>query len=140
MPAQQPSPIASPYPLALQQVTVIDHAFVLADQLVEMSPSTVERVISSRLIELARPRPRPIRYFSGPDPWDTLLVILPAPARLARGELVVITGRVRTIAGVEAAGGLKDVREKALEHIRDKPVVVAESVRTADGVDLLPRR
>ncbi len=139
-PRGEPAPLASSYPLGVQLMTAIEHPFMFAGQLIEIPPSPVKRVIGPRLIALGERPTRGVRRSYQLEHWDKLLVVLPAQTGLAKGDYVVVTGTMRTIAGVQAAGGLPDLDEKTLRSIRNRPVVVAESVRTADGVDLLRPR
>jgi hypothetical protein len=134
-------------PIALHLMTVVDHADMLGGQRVTIHVARVKQVLAPRLVVVNEPRIRGIdatyeTFFR----LDKLLVLLPRPVAVSRGQLVRLTGTVRTIAAGRALGlPLDEVSKSAkksrpdakwMTRIGNRPLLVADSVETPDGVVL----
>jgi hypothetical protein len=144
-PAAQPSePVSWRYPIGVHVMTVIDHADVLGGQRVRVPGVRVQRVIGPRLILVGESRARGIEGSYGPDfRVGKLLVLLPSAVALSRGQVLALTGIVRTVAGARADGlpvdeGVKDPKHR--KRIGAAPLLVADAVETSDGVALAGKR
>ncbi len=123
-----PATAAEPHPIWVQPMTVLDHLDTLAGHVVELSPCRVTRIVSTTLVELRDARERGRYRFRQWDDRDTLLALLPPGATVLKDDVVVVTGRVRTVAGASADLGLTAVSDQILEGRRNDALLVATRV------------
>ena len=132
----QSAPPAGGHSIWVQPMTVLDQLETLGGHLVELAPCRVERVLSATLVELRDARERGRYRFRQWDGRDTLLALLPAGARVLKGDTIVVTGRVRTVAGAALDTKLAGLSDEVLEDRRHHALLVATSVHTVDGVSM----
>jgi hypothetical protein len=144
-PAQASAPeaaskAAQTWPIGVDLMTLVDHSALFAGHRVGLPAARVERLVGPNLVLIGYPR----RWGNYPsyraNRWDRLLVLLPSGAAVPRHDLLVVTGTVRTVRGAQVSGQLAGVNDAVLKQWRNAALLVAESVRTADGVDLGGRR
>ena len=150
-PLQSPAQASVPAPVTAHLMTVVDHVGVLGGQTLAVPVARVVYIVGPRLIVVGEPR----TFGVDPEYWhDRLLVLLPAPVQLVRGQLIAVTGTLRTVAGARAAGapidraidearnakGGKRAKEKDSSRMArwlvNAPVIVADSTATVDGAIL----
>lgn len=121
----------------MQLMTVVDHGPTLAGQRVHLPPVRVRRVLGPTLVVIEDLGGRHNYYRS--HRWDRLVVLLPPGAAVSRNEPIVVVGTIRTVHGAQLSGDLSSVREDVLEDSHNATLLVAESVRTPDGINLAGR-
>lgn len=136
--AVQPSAAAADarlYPIDVELGTVADHPVEFAGQAVRLRAVRVDRVLSPTLVRLKDSRENGPYHFGTLSRPDRLLAVLPAGAKVSKGDILNVAGTLRTVRGAalsrETAGKDADV----LKH-GNRPVLVAASTTTIDGVDL----
>ncbi len=145
-PLQQPPVSLLPNPVVVHLMTVADHPGDLGGERLTVPGVRVARVIGPRLVIVDQPRTRSFTYLVDRGfYYDRLLVLLPAPASLAPGQLIDVTGVLHTVAGARAAGVPIDeaLSESAKgKHAKDSKklgrrsnagVIIADTVQTVDG-------
>lgn len=137
---QQPSAPASYVsyavpPIPVQLATVVDHIQELSRQPVQLPASRITRVVSASLVEVTDGREHSRWHFLVLEP-DHLFVLLPAGARVATGQDIVVSGLVRTVRGARITGELPGGTDDLVKHHGNAALLVAMRAATADGVDL----
>ncbi len=142
----EPSPgaLARQSPMTVHLMTVLDEPGILGGVRVRVPALEVRQVVAPRVVVVSAPRivgiDRTYRPMFG---FDQLLVLLPEAARLSRGQVINVTGEVRTLGAARSIGLPVDERsskarkEKAWLYADRAPVLVADAVDTADGVPLV---
>jgi hypothetical protein len=145
----EPSPAAtSPRsPITVHLITVVDYPDVLGGQRVRVPVVAVKHVIGPRLVVVGEPRIREIdRTYDHGFRFDKLLVLLPGAATLARGQVITLTGDVRTVGAARAMGlpvdarNPKDGKSEKMRWVDEAPLLVADSAETVDGFLLVVGR
>jgi hypothetical protein len=140
--AQNPSPTAeaaagdarSSVPAQLS--TVVDHGnATLAQHHVVLPTLRVTRIVSPAVVELRDARERGgYRFHHWKD--DRLLAVLPAGAKVQKGDQVLLSGVVRTVRGAALTGTVSGLSEDQLRDWKNRVLLVATTVTTPDGVPL----
>jgi len=133
------APPSNDHSIRVRLSTLVDHFDLFAGQLVQLPPSRVSRILSPTLAELRDAREHGPYSFHHWDE-DRVLVRLPPGAKVARGDEIVLVGRVRTIGGARLTGELAGAREDDLEDRGNEVLLVATIAETVDGVSLAGRR
>jgi hypothetical protein len=141
--AAQPAPVAQPtpgppipYPIDAVLSTVVDHPGEFAGQAVRLRAARVDRIVSGTLVKLMDARedgPYHFHIFYCPD---RLLAALPAGTKVSKGDVVVVTGRLKTMRGASHAQDMTGVSAEQVKKYGNRAVLVATSVTTRDGVSL----
>ncbi len=138
-PGNRPAPPPASTPTTVQLMTVVDHVDVFGGMRVRIPNVAIKRVIGPRLAIVGHPRILGIdRSYQPYFRFDKLVVLLPAATALTRGQVVTVTGEVRTLAAARAMGLPLDAPahdKHARKRMRsgNAPVLVADSVETMDG-------
>ncbi len=141
-----PAHVATRHAVTVQLMTVADFPDLLGDQRVRVPSVAVKDVLGPRLVVVWSPRVFGIdRSYQARFRYDKLLVLLPEATPLARGQVIAVTGEVRTAAAARALGLALDKEvtdRKAQKNGRwrgGNVVLVADTVETEDGVALAGR-
>ena len=95
-----------PSPIPVQLATVVNHIQELSRQPVQLPASRITRVVSASLVEVTDGREHSRWHFLVLEP-DHLFVLLPAGARVATGQDIVVSGLVRTVRGARITGSCR---------------------------------
>lgn len=134
------SPAVGVSPVGVQLMTVVDHPATLAGQRVQLPPAQVKRVVAPNLVEIGDPSQHgSYRYYSA-NKYDRLLVLLPSAAAVDTGDLVVVTGSVRSVRGAQLSRQLAGVSDNAVKRYARRALLIADAMTTADGVSLVTGR
>ena len=131
---------AAPAPDRISLINVENRLAEVGGLYVHMALAQVDEVLSPRLFTLRRANAPNDEQFDK-DARVLLLLDSPQPA-IARGRLVQVTGWIGTVGTASTVLG-RDWGAKlddAFFADADRPLVVANIVRSADGVELASRR
>ncbi len=139
--ASPSAPLSAQYPIPVDLMTVIDQAAVLGGQRVRVREVRVKEVVGPRLVIVGHHRRRDFDITYEPAfPLDKLLVLLPPSLSASPGELMAVTGIVRTVSGARSLGlpvvlDTKHAKTDPKRAVRfgNRPLLVADSVETVDG-------
>jgi hypothetical protein len=130
-----PVPDSGRYLIDVQLSTVADHPGEFTGQLVRLRSVRVERILSPTLVKLRDAREHgPYRLGTLFRP-DRLIAVLPAGTKVAKGDVLVLAGTLRTVRGAALTPETAGKDEDVLKH-GNRPVLVATSATTIDGADL----
>ncbi len=142
----EPSPgaLARQSPITVHLMTILDEPGLLRGVRVLVPALEVRQVIAPRLVVVSDPRIMGIdRTYRPMFGFDQLLVLLPEAAKLPRGQVINVLGEVRTLGAARSMGlpvdegPSKARKEKSWLYADRAPVLVADSIETADGVPLV---
>lgn len=139
-----PSPRVSwANPINVHVMSVIGHPDVLAGERVKVVDARVKRVVGPRLAVVNEPRLRGIkntyeRFYE----LDELVLFLPGSVTVSPGQLIAVTGVVRSVTGgrvlglpLDALANDRETRERT-NGIGDEPLLVVDTIQTPDGAVL----
>ncbi len=128
--------------LTVQLMTVVDNPDVLGGQRVRVPDVAVKQILSPRLVIVSEPRLLGVdRSYQPSFRFDKLLVALPASAPVVLGEVITVTGDLRTLVAARSMGIAIDDRELEDRKWANRAVVlIADSAETVDGTVLVSAR
>jgi hypothetical protein len=114
---------------------VADHPREFAGQAIRLRLVRVDRVISPTLVKLKDARENGPYHFGTLSRPDRLLAVLPAGARVAKGDILIVAGTLRTVRGAALSKEATGKDDKLVKH-GNRPVLVSTTATTIDGADL----
>ncbi len=146
VPVQQAPVSLLPSPVVVHLMTVASHPGAFGGQRLMVPGVRVAYVIGPRLVVVGQPHVRTFTHTIDPEfRYDRLLVLLPGPVSLSRGQLIDVTGVLRTVAGARARGvpidealsqserGKRSKDAKRAGRVNNAGVIVADTIQTMDG-------
>jgi hypothetical protein len=127
-------------PIKVRTMTVLVYPAMFAGQPVKVIDAVVRRSYGPTLLTVTEPHYRRYGTTLLHDSRDELLVVLPTAARLPEGAKVNVVGTVRTVLGLRASGDPRwpvDVDRRVLKRFAEALVLVADSVETLGGTELV---
>ncbi len=152
VPVQQAPVSLLPTPVVVHLMTVTSHPGSFGGQRLAVPGVRVAYVVGPRLVVVGQPRTRAFDHTFDPEfRFDKLLVLLPGQVSLSRGQLIDVTGVLRTVAGARATGvpidealsqsdkGKRAKDSKRAGRLANATMIVADSVQTLDGAVITGR-
>lgn len=145
--AANPTSAPAQNPITVQLMTVVDFPGALGGLRVRVPDVAVKYVIGPRLLVVGAPPIRGIdRRYRPIFRYDNLFVLLPAGGTLARGQVITVTGHVRSVAAARAMGlpfdeAFKEEKSgKQAEKMGNALVLVADTAESVGGTVLATGR